>query len=208
MKEKEPFIVWPGIMNLRQIYFISTAFLFFFYIVYASTFYITSFYSARIPLYFDFELNIPFIPAMAAVYLSIILMMSLAPFIFRNRQEIMPLIMTLVAETIIAGIIFLLIPIKLGFSDPLVIGFWSSIFNLADTLNLHYNDLPSLHVAFAFTTALSFSMMCNRTGKIIFISWAIMIANGWVDKKLVNDVEMHFKETVDNQDILQQISTF
>jgi membrane-associated phospholipid phosphatase len=171
--QPEPLIAWPGRTNLQETLPLCLLFMFTFYALYGGTAALTGLHSWRLPLYFQFELAIPFWPQWAGVYLSLDLLLGLAPFIFRSLRQLLPLFVTLVGETVAAVPFFLLLPIQAGFPSHPAAGF---LFNLADTTNLEHNYLPSLHVAFAFTTALAFSRLCRWPGRCFFLGWALAIA--------------------------------
>jgi hypothetical protein len=50
------------------------------------------------------------------------------------------------------------------------------LFQAADVLNLERNDLPSLHVAFAFTLAAAFAPRTGRVGFAVLCAWAVATA--------------------------------
>ena len=50
------------------------------------------------------------------------------------------------------------------------------MFQLADVMNLERNDLPSLHVAFAFTLAMAFAPRARPVGRVLLYAWAIVTA--------------------------------
>jgi len=56
-----------------------------------------------------------------------------------------------------------------------VTGDWTSIYQFADNLNLTYNELSSLHVAFACTLALVFGKNLGMFGRFIFAVWAFSV---------------------------------
>ncbi len=146
-----------------------------FYSVYAFTNYINGFYSWRIPLYFDAELTIPFVPQMAFVYMSMNALLACLLFVFPSRQQLMPLFRALCYQVLIAGLIFLLVPIEDGFSRQVPGGWSGAVLAFADAVNLDYNHLPSLHVSLALTSAMAISLKIGRGG-LIFLAWAIAIA--------------------------------
>jgi hypothetical protein len=104
-----------------------------------------------------FERAVPFVPGMAVVYLTIIPVLLLAPFVLRTRAALAPFALTLCVETLIASVLFVLFPQTVAWTRPVVTG-WARIpFSAADALNLQYNQFPSLHVAFACSTAWVYS---------------------------------------------------
>jgi len=112
---------------------------------------------------------VPFVPALSLVYLTITPALMLAPFLLRTRAKLAPLALTLCAETIVACAFFLLFPQTTAFVRPEVTG-WARIpFGIADTLNLQYNQFPSLHVAFAVSAAWAYRRFAWRV-------WAAAVA--------------------------------
>lgn len=173
---EQPVIAWPGVKNLRCTLPLSGFFVLIFYTFYGGASFLTGLHNFRLRVDFAFERSFPFVPQWAAVYLSLNVLLALAPFILRTRKAFLPLFLTMSAETVLAGLCFLLLPVELGYPETVVAGFWGGVFHLADVLNLDYNYLPSLHVALAFTAALAFGRRCGRVGRLLFFGWATAIA--------------------------------
>lgn len=178
--DDQPFVAWPGWKNLRGNLILAGTFFCIFYGVYGFTNWITALHTWRLPLYFTFELAIPFWPGWAIIYLSINGMFLLSPFVFRTWRELWPLFMTVVVQTFIAGFFFIILPMESGFPAIEATGWAVPFFNLADTVNLDYNYFPSLHVTFALTIALGLSKRCHLGCQILLISWALAIASSTI----------------------------
>ena len=118
---------------------------------------------------FAFEHRMPFVPSLSLVYLTITPVLLLAPFLLRTRAQLAPLAITLCIETVIACAFFLLFPQSTAFARPEVTGWARVPFRIADTLNLQYNEFPSLHVAFAFSAAWAYRRFAWKV-------WAIAVA--------------------------------
>ncbi len=171
-----PLIVWPGLNNLRLTLPLSLFVFLTFYTFYGAASFITSLHPWRLRLYFNFELTIPFWPQWAVVYLSLNVMLGLAPFIFPRWQALLPLALTMVIEILVASLIFIVLPLEDGFTHTNVTGLTGYFFKLADTVNLEHNYLPSLHVTFAVTAALAFSTRCRLAGRALFMGWVLAIS--------------------------------
>ena len=118
---------------------------------------------------FAFEQRVPFVPGLALVYLTITPALMLAPFILRKRSELAPQALTLCIETLVACACFLLFPQTTAWVRPEVTG-WARIpFRIADTINLEYNQFPSLHVAFAVSIAWAYRRFAWKV-------WAVAVA--------------------------------
>jgi membrane-associated phospholipid phosphatase len=131
---------------------------------------------ARPDFHFDWELRLPFIPWLAIVYLSVPLLLLLTPFILRTWRSFTPFFLTLTAETLVAGVFFLLLPMVQAYPAREAHGFGGAIFHLADRLNLDYNEFPSLHIAFTVTAAIVFGRRCGPLGRTLFALWAVVVA--------------------------------
>jgi membrane-associated phospholipid phosphatase len=130
----------------------------------------------RVPLAMPLDSALPFWPGAAAIYLTIMPVLLLGPFVLRDLPSLLPLFATLVLETSIAFVFFILLP-----ADPPAIhccqpSLAGALFHVADTLNLERNYLPSLHVAFAFTAATAFAPRAGRLGTVLLYLWAGAVA--------------------------------
>ncbi len=171
----EPLLAWPGLASLR--FSLPLAYLFskIFFSIYGGASLLARLRGARQTFHFDWELRLPFVPSVAIVYLSVPLLLLLAPFILRTWRSFTPFFLTLTVETLVGGLFFLLLPMAQGFPHREAYGFGGAIFRLADRLNLDYNEFPSLHVAFAVTAAIVYGRRCGWVGKILFGLWAVTV---------------------------------
>ena len=118
----------------------------------------------RVDVQLPLDARLPFWPGAAALYLTITPMLLLAPFVLRDLRSLLPLFAALMLETGLGVVGFLLLPID---DAPVTCAGESlscAVFRIADSLNLHHNNLPSLHVAFAATLALAFAPRAGRLG--------------------------------------------
>jgi membrane-associated phospholipid phosphatase len=167
VEQGEPFLAWPGWAHLRYALVLS----------FLNTLWFAR-RSFRVPVHFPAELGIPFVPAMTLFYMSIYLLFWMAPFVLRTRREFRALVITTACAIFVGGVGFLLFPADLAFSQPREeeLGIWAGMFHLADKLNLTYNLLPSLHVAFAVICVAVFSARGPAAGKVLLWFWAAMVA--------------------------------
>jgi len=149
-----------------------------FVLVYGGMDFLTARRSFRVPVHFPAELAIPFIPVMTLFYMSIYLLFWMAPFVLRTRREFRALVITVAFAILFGGIGFFLFPADLAFVPPREedLGIWAGLFHCADRLNLTYNLLPSLHVAFAVVCVTIFSGRAPAAGRVLLWFWAAMIA--------------------------------
>ena len=172
----ESLLAWPTLEDLRFSLILCFVFFLFFESIYAATNFLIGLHHFRVHVHFNFELGIPFVPAMAAVYLSLNLMLVLTPFILRTWRDITPLCLAMAGETLIGALLFLFLPVELGYAPRAATRSWADACRLAHTLSLEYNNLPSLHVAFAFSAAIAFGKRCGPLGRWLFVFWAGGIA--------------------------------
>jgi membrane-associated phospholipid phosphatase len=99
-------------------------------------------------LYFAWERFIPFVPLMIVPYMSIDLFFVAAPFLCRNERELATFSKRIVAAIVVAGICFLLFPLRFAFERPHASGWLGVIFDWFRTMDQPHNLLPSLHIAF------------------------------------------------------------
>jgi membrane-associated phospholipid phosphatase len=122
--------------------------------------------------YFAWELQLPFIPSLAVVYLTMNLLIAIALVALGTRRELRALALALCADILIAGVGFILYPAQLAFPEPLGTGTWAMFFHFADRLNGDYNLVPSLHVALAVTCVSAYA----TRAKPLWWLWATAIA--------------------------------
>ena len=99
-------------------------------------------------LYFEWERFIPFVPLMIVPYLSIDLFFVAAPFLCRSERELATFSKRIVAAIVVAGICFLLFPLRFAFERPHTGSWFGAVFDWFRGMDQPYNLLPSLHIAF------------------------------------------------------------
>jgi hypothetical protein len=99
-------------------------------------------------LYFEWERFIPFVPLMIVPYMSIDLFFVAAPFLCRSERELATFSKRIVAAIVVAGICFLLFPLRFAFERPTAGGWLGAIFDWFRGMDQPHNLVPSLHIAF------------------------------------------------------------
>jgi protein-tyrosine phosphatase/membrane-associated phospholipid phosphatase len=118
-----------------------------FLVVYSGCNWITGQRSQVGSLYFQWERAIPFVPFMILPYLSIDLFFVAAPFLCRTDEELRIFSRRVIAAILIAGLCFLLFPLRFAFPRPHASGLLGAIFDWFRGLDSPFNLLPSLHAA-------------------------------------------------------------
>jgi rhodanese-related sulfurtransferase len=97
--------------------------------------------------YFHWERAIPFVPFMILPYMSIDLFFIAAPFLCRTDGELRIFSRRVVAAILIAGVCFLLFPLRFALPRPHAGGWLGAIFDWFRGMDSPFNLLPSLHAA-------------------------------------------------------------
>ncbi len=129
----------------------------------------------RYPLYFSWEQNIQFRGWALPFYFSLDIAVILFPFIFRSWREAIAPVGTLLIQTAVAAIFFVLVPIDPGYETT---GVWGSYFYEYFGLeNLsRWNHAPSLHVSYVFTVAWIIGTRYGKTAMAILLIWATSVS--------------------------------
>jgi hypothetical protein len=147
-----------------------------FYSIYGGTSLLAKLRRPHVDFYFPWEMRLPFLPSWTLVYLTVPLLLLLTPFILRTWRTFMPFFLTLTAETLVAGVFFLVVPLAQAYPPRVASGFLGGVFHMADRLNLDYNKLPSLHMAFAVTAAVAFGRRCGWLGRTLLALWIVAVS--------------------------------
>jgi membrane-associated phospholipid phosphatase len=142
----------------------------FFFTVYSFTNEYGAEYHMPFKFYSRWELNIPFIPEMIFVYMSLNLLTGMT-FFYLNRQEIHAIAATFAVATVIGAAFFILLPTELGF---LRIGETSSlgpIYSKLYELDRPHNLFPSMHVAFATIATFALVKIVGPRMRAFLILW-------------------------------------
>jgi membrane-associated phospholipid phosphatase len=117
-----------------------------FLVVYGSCNWLTALRHDVGSFYFAWERHIPFVPAMILPYMSIDLFFIAAPFLCRDDGQRRMLANRITAAILIAGVCFLLFPLRFAFDRPQVDGWLGAIFDSFRSLDQPFNQFPSLHI--------------------------------------------------------------
>jgi len=125
-------------------------------------------------LYLRAELAVPFIPAMLWLYLSINLLFLL-PLFRLQREELRRLGRQMIVTTIMATALFVLMPTALGFPRPAAGGELGAAYQLLYALDLPYNCVPSLHVAYASQIVCALAAPASRALRVALALWLALV---------------------------------
>jgi len=147
-----------------------------FLVVYGGCNWVTSQRSNVGTFYFEWERQIPFVPFMILPYMSIDLFFVAAPFLCRTEHELSILAKRIAFGIAVAGICFLLFPLRFAFPRPHADGWLGAIFDWFRGLDAPYNLLPSLHAALMLFLVDVYFRHTRGLSRAAIIAWFSLIA--------------------------------
>ena len=147
-----------------------------FLIVYGSCNWISSRRTNVGTFYFEWERRIPFVPFFILPYMSIDLFFIVAPFLCRTDRELSILAKRIAAAIIVAGICFLLLPLRFAFPRPHADGWLGALFDWFRGMDAPYNLLPSLHAALMLILVNVYFRHTRGFVRVATMMWFILIA--------------------------------
>ena len=124
---------------------------------------------------FHWERHLPFIPLMIAPYLSLDLFFIAAPFLCQSRRELTTLTKRIATTIIVAGICFLLFPLRFAFARPEGSGPLGAMFDWFRGMDLPYNLFPSLHIALAALLVVTYARHTRGPARWLSNFWFVLI---------------------------------
>lgn len=123
---------------------------------------------------FGFEKYIPFIPWSIIPYMTSGIFFCVVFFYCQNKEQLKVLTKRMLFATIVAGICFLLFPLKFSLSKPEVSSsFLGYSFQFLKVFDSPFNQAPSLHIAYAF---IFWSVFRNlKKGRTLLMLWLILL---------------------------------
>jgi membrane-associated phospholipid phosphatase len=151
--------------------FLSTLFL----IVYSTTNWLATQRTDVLTWYFDWELAIPFVPIFIVPYMSIDLFFIAAPFLCSDRRERTVLAQRIAFAIVVAGAMFLLMPLRLAYPRPPVAGWLGMVFDAFRGFDAPHNLFPSLHIALRTILAETYARHTRGLVKAACAGWFSLI---------------------------------
>lgn len=123
-------------------------------------------------LYFDWETRIPLIPWMIWPYMTLLTAFSV-PLVQMTPAEMHRLTLQSTVPLIAAGVCFVAVPCRLGFSAVEVDGLHGPIFAALHAIDTPHNLVPSLHVAFGALILLGAHEVTVAGLRPIYLAWLV-----------------------------------
>lgn len=146
-------------------------------LIYGGANWLTGLHHYRVRLWTPIDLTIPFVPATAVVYLSLMPMLWISTLVLHTSIQLRSFAKSLNWLIVLSGVGFLLLPGEQAFPSRIPTEYLGTCFYLADFINLDYNFFPSLHVGMAVVCAFAYSRSAPTWVAILFWLWAAMIAS-------------------------------
>ncbi len=147
-----------------------------FLVVYGGCNWVTAQRSGVGTFYFQWERGIPFVPFLILPYMSIDLFFVAAPFFCRGERELRVFTRRVGFAIIIAGICFLLFPLRFAFSRPAADGWPGAIFDWFRNMDAPFNLVPSLHAALWLILIERYVHWSHGIWRSALIVWFALIA--------------------------------
>ena len=147
-----------------------------FVIVYGSCNWITAHRAHVGMFYFEWERGLPFVPFLIPAYLSLDLFFIGAPFLCKTSDELRTFARRITAAILVAGICFLLFPLRFAFERPHAAGVVGFIFDRFRSLDAPYNLVPCLHAALLLLVADVYMRHLRGWFRTVSIGWFVLIA--------------------------------
>jgi membrane-associated phospholipid phosphatase len=147
-----------------------------FLIVYSGCNWITARIANVGTFYFEWERKIPFVPFFILPYMSIDLFFVVAPFLCRTDRELSILVKRIAAAILLAGICFLLFPLRFAFPRPHADGWLGALFDWFRGMDGPYNLFPSLHAALMLILLDIYFRHTRGFVRVATMIWFVLIA--------------------------------
>ncbi len=125
--------------------------------------------------YFGWEKRIPFVPFMILPYLSIDLFFIAAPFLFPNERELNLYARRVTTAIVVAGLGFLLFPLRFAFPRPTTGGWLGALFDSFRALDAPNNLFPSLHAALLLLLVDAYGKHTHGVARVAVLGWFVLI---------------------------------
>jgi hypothetical protein len=146
-----------------------------FLVVYGGCIWITALRDDIGSFYFQWERVIPFVPFMILPYLSIDFFFVAAPFLLRTDRELKLFSKRVAVAIIVAGICFLLFPLRFAFPRPHAEGWLGAVFDWFRVMDAPYNLLPSLHAALCLMLIDVYARKLRGVFFVAAMAWFVLI---------------------------------
>ncbi len=108
--------------------------------------------------------------------MSIDLFFVAAPFFCRSNQELATFARRIAAAIVVAGICFLLFPLRFAFARPEANGWLGAVFDWFRSMDAPFNLFPSLHIALFSLLVVTYGRLTQGALRVAITLWFALIA--------------------------------
>lgn len=124
---------------------------------------------------FGWEHLIPVVEWMIVPYWSLDAFFVVAPFLCRDINELRILRRRLALSTLLGGLCFLIIPLKLAWVRPEATGMFAGWFRAIQAMDMPYNLFPSLHIVLRTVLSVHYARHTRGWGRVLSHIWFSLI---------------------------------
>jgi protein-tyrosine phosphatase/membrane-associated phospholipid phosphatase len=125
---------------------------------------------------YDWERSIPLVPWLIVPYVSLDLFFVMAPFLCAERLELRALRRRMTAAILIAGGVFVVMPLQFAFPRPHPADWTAPMFAALHGFDRPYNMFPSLHIAIWMILAGTYDRHASGIRRVLVHAWFGLIA--------------------------------
>jgi membrane-associated phospholipid phosphatase len=125
---------------------------------------------------FNWERSLPFVSWLIVPYMSLDLFFVAAPFLCRERTELLVFRRRMAVTILFAGAMFLLVPLRFAFPRPVPTDWTAAIFRVLHGFDRPFNLFPSLHIAILLILAGTYHRHTRGSVRWLLDGWFALIA--------------------------------
>lgn len=167
-------VTWPDAPRWRAYLGFMAVFYALFFPVYIGGGHIAAASGRALELYFGWERDIPLVPWMIWPYLSLYSVFVL-PLLHMAPGRMSVLSWQSALSILIAGVLFVLLPCRVGFPPVPVTGMLAPLFDLMRAVDTPHNLVPSLHVTFAALILLGCAEQSPHPLAWVYRCWLVVM---------------------------------
>jgi membrane-associated phospholipid phosphatase len=125
---------------------------------------------------FNWERSLPFVSWLIVPYMSLDLFFVAAPFLCTERAELSVFRRRMTTAILVAGAMFVLMPLRFAFPTPVPTDWTASIFGVLHGFDRPFNLFPSLHISILMILAGTYRRHTRGPVRWLVHSWFALIA--------------------------------
>lgn len=146
-----------------------------FVVVYGATGWLTSLRADVATWSFAWERDLPLVPWLIVPYMSLDLFFVAAPFLCADQAELRAFRRRMTAAILVAGAVFMAMPLQFAFPRPEPVGWTAPIFGALHSFDRPYNMFPSLHIAIWMIVAGTYDRHTRGAARLLTHGWFSLI---------------------------------